>query len=103
MARSSRLLIGSPRRQADQRGSHKSVKELIAAIEEFISRQNEDPKPLCCTKSAHDILASPELPLKALTYSVGSFKGRYDLLKKASEYAARKNRNSLLTTQKLLS
>jgi hypothetical protein len=33
---------------------------LIAAIEAFISRQNENPKPLRWTKSADDILASIE-------------------------------------------
>jgi len=41
-----------------KRGAHTSVKELVAAIEEFISRQNANPKPLRWTKSADDILAS---------------------------------------------
>ena len=41
-----------------KRGAHTSAKELIAAIEEFISRQNANPKPLRWTKSADDILAS---------------------------------------------
>jgi transposase len=41
-----------------KRGAHKSVKALIAAIEEFIQRRNADPRPLCWTKSADDILAS---------------------------------------------
>ena len=41
-----------------KRGAHTSVKELIAAIKEFISRQNATPKPLRWTKSADDILAS---------------------------------------------
>jgi transposase len=41
-----------------KRGAHTSVKELIAAIEEFISRQNACPRPLRWTKSADDILAS---------------------------------------------
>jgi transposase len=41
-----------------KRGAHTSVKELIAAIEEFISRQNANPRPLRWTKSADDILAS---------------------------------------------
>jgi transposase len=40
-----------------KRGAHTSAKELIAAIEEFISRQNANPKPLRWTKSADDILA----------------------------------------------
>jgi transposase len=41
-----------------KRGAHKSVNELITAIEEFISRQNANPRPLRWTKSADDILAS---------------------------------------------
>jgi transposase len=41
-----------------KRGAHKSVRELIAAIEDFINRQNANPRPLRWTKSADDILAS---------------------------------------------
>jgi transposase len=41
-----------------KRGAHKSVKQLIAAIEAFIRHQNDNPKPLRWTKSADDILAS---------------------------------------------
>jgi len=43
-----------------KRGAHRSVKELIAAIEAFISQQNANPKPMRWTKSADDILASIE-------------------------------------------
>jgi transposase len=43
-----------------KRGAHKSVKELIAAIEAFLAEQNANPKPLRWTKSADDILASIE-------------------------------------------
>jgi hypothetical protein len=43
-----------------RRGAHTSVKELIAAIEAFISQQNANPKPLCWTKSAEHILATIE-------------------------------------------
>jgi transposase len=43
-----------------KRGAHKSVKQLIAAIEVFIRHQNDNPKPLRWTKSADDILASIE-------------------------------------------
>jgi transposase len=43
-----------------KRGAHTSVKELIAAIEAFISQQNANPKPLRWTKSAEDILATIE-------------------------------------------
>ena len=42
------------------RGAHTSVKELIAAIEAFISQQNANPKPLRWAKSADDILATIE-------------------------------------------
>jgi transposase len=41
-----------------KRGAHKSVKELIAAIKDFIQKRNTDPKPLRWTKSADDILAA---------------------------------------------
>ena len=41
-----------------KRGAHKSVKQLIAAIEAFIRHQNDNPTPLRWTKSADDILAS---------------------------------------------
>lgn len=43
-----------------KRGAHTSVKTLIAAIEDFIARQNANPTPLRWTKSADDILASIE-------------------------------------------
>ena len=43
-----------------KRGTHTSVKQLIAAIEGFIDQQNANPKPLRWTKSADDILASIE-------------------------------------------
>ena len=45
---------------AIKRGAHTSVKELIAAIEAFISQQNANPKPLRWVKSADDILATIE-------------------------------------------
>jgi transposase len=41
-----------------KRGAHSSVRQLIAAIEGFISQRNANPKPLRWTKSADDILAS---------------------------------------------
>lgn len=43
-----------------KRGAHKSVKELIAAIKDFIQQRNTNPKPVRWTKSADDILASIE-------------------------------------------
>ena len=41
-----------------KRGSHNSVRELEAAISEFIAVHNEQPKPFVWTKSADAILAS---------------------------------------------
>lgn len=41
-----------------ERGSHRSVQELQAAIREFIAVQNQQPKPFRWTKSADQILAS---------------------------------------------
>lgn len=40
------------------RGSHYSVRELQAAISEFITLHNRQPKPFVWTKSAEDILSS---------------------------------------------
>ena len=41
-----------------KRGSHKSVRQLRKAIEEFIEVTNQEPKPFVWTKSADEILAS---------------------------------------------
>ena len=41
-----------------KRGSHSSVQELEAAIREFITAHNQQPKPFRWTKSADQILAS---------------------------------------------
>ena len=41
-----------------KRGSHYSVRELEAAISEFIAVHNEQPKPFVWTKSADAILNS---------------------------------------------
>jgi transposase len=43
-----------------KRGAHKSVKQLIAAIDAFIRQHNANPRPLRWTRSADDILASIE-------------------------------------------
>lgn len=40
-----------------KRGSHKSVKQLIQAIEQYLEVNNKDPKPLVWTKTADEILA----------------------------------------------
>lgn len=41
-----------------RRGSHRSVRELKDAIQEFLDARNEQPKPYVWTKSADQILAS---------------------------------------------
>jgi len=41
-----------------KRGSHSSVRELQAAISEFIAVHNQQPKPFVWTKSADAILSS---------------------------------------------
>jgi hypothetical protein len=41
-----------------RRGVFRSVKELEAAIREYIDFHNENPKPFVWTKTADDILAS---------------------------------------------
>ena len=41
-----------------RRGIFRSVKELEAAIREYIAVHNEDPKPFVWTKTADEILAS---------------------------------------------
>lgn len=41
-----------------KRGSHRSTKELQAAIFEFLAVHNQDPKPFVWTKTADQILAS---------------------------------------------
>src|SRR5258705_8618473 len=43
-----------------KRGTHKSVKELVAAIEAFIGGCNANPKPFRWVKTADEILASIE-------------------------------------------
>jgi transposase len=41
-----------------KRGAHRSVRELEAAIQEFLDAHNDDPKPFRWTKGADEILAS---------------------------------------------
>lgn len=41
-----------------RRGIFRSVKELEAAIREYIDVHNEDPKPFVSTRTAEQILAS---------------------------------------------
>ena len=43
--------------KAIRRGVFKSVPDLIAAIEEYLSASNDDPKPFVWTATAEDILA----------------------------------------------
>jgi transposase len=44
--------------QQIRRGSHQSVRELIAAIQQHLDAHNEEPKPYVWTKTADQILAS---------------------------------------------
>jgi transposase len=44
--------------QRIRRGAFRSVKELEAAIREYIDVHNQDPKPFAWTKTADQILAS---------------------------------------------
>ena len=48
--------FGEITRKRIRRGVFKSVPELIAAIEEYIRCNNEDPKPFIWTKRAEDII-----------------------------------------------
>lgn len=48
--------FGEITRKRIRNGVFKSVPELIAAIEEYISHNNEDPKPFVWTKRADDII-----------------------------------------------
>ena len=41
-----------------RRGTHRSVRELEAAIAAYIKIRNDDPKPFRWVKSADDILAA---------------------------------------------
>ena len=45
-------------RQQIRRGTYRSVRELEAAIKEYIAVYNENPKPFIWTKSADEILES---------------------------------------------
>jgi transposase len=45
--------------RAIRRGVFRSVPELIAAIEEYLQANNENPKPFVWTATAEDILATP--------------------------------------------
>ena len=44
--------------QQIRRGTYRSVRELEAAIKEYIAVYNENPKPFIWTKSANEILES---------------------------------------------
>jgi transposase len=48
--------FGEITRKRIRRGTFKSVAELVAAIEDYIRLNNEDPKPFIWTKKAADIL-----------------------------------------------
>jgi len=46
------------RQRQIKRGSHASVRELEAAISEFVAAHKQNPKPFVSTKTADQILAS---------------------------------------------
>ncbi len=48
--------FGEITRKRIRRGSFRSVAELVTAIEEYIRKNNEDPKPFVWTKKAEAIL-----------------------------------------------
>ena len=52
------IWFGILTRKQLKRASHYSVRELEAAIQEFLEAHNEEPKAFRWTKSADDILAS---------------------------------------------
>ena len=52
-----------------RRGVFRSVGELIAAIDEYLARHNEDPKPFIWTKSSRDILEKVTRARQALVKS----------------------------------
>ena len=41
-----------------RRGSYRSTRQLVQAIEDYLTVYNDDPKPFIWTKSADDILES---------------------------------------------
>jgi hypothetical protein len=49
-----------------RRGVFRSVPELILAVEDYLSRHNEDPKPFIWTATATDILAKVQRARKKL-------------------------------------
>jgi transposase len=52
-----------------RRGVFRSVEELIAAIEEYLARHNESPKPFIWTKTSRDILEKVTRARQALVKS----------------------------------
>ncbi len=55
------IFFGIITRQAIRRGSSRSVKDLIAAIETFIHGWNERCQPFAWTKTADQILQKPSV------------------------------------------
>ena len=58
VAEPDRALLCRPDDQQLRRGVHRSVRELVAAIQEFIAVHNETGKPYVWVKTADEILAS---------------------------------------------
>jgi transposase len=58
--------FGEITRKRIRRGTFRSVKELIAAIEEYLKVYNQQPKPFCWTKTADMILTKVDHCKEAL-------------------------------------
>ncbi len=54
-----------------RRGVFRDVPELVEAIEGYIEKHNENPKPFIWTAKASDILAKVKRPRKALDNAQG--------------------------------
>ena len=57
VAQHGRALFRDLSEQRLRRGVFRSVPELIQAVEDYLARHNEDPKPFIWTATASDILA----------------------------------------------
>jgi hypothetical protein len=49
-----------------RRGVFRDVMELVSAIDDYVNRHNENPKPFIWTASANDILEKVKRARKAL-------------------------------------
>lgn len=61
-----RAFLSRSDRQAPRRGVFRDVMDLVYAIEEYVDRHNQNPKPFIWTASANDILEKVKRARKAL-------------------------------------